>query len=116
MRSLFERRSARLASAALLSLTMLAGCGGSPAAGPSQSTDAAHAVSGKAQLKERLEMMAQTGSGGSAVSGMRQGLDELKKTDAALADSLMKDLEALEKLQDQAAIKSAARKMADKLK
>ncbi len=116
MRSLFERRSASLGSAALVSLVLLTGCGGSPAAGPSQSSDAAHAVSGKAQLKERLESMVQTGSGGSAVSGMRQGVQELKKTDAALADSLMKDLDALEKLQDQGAIKAAARKMADKLK
>jgi len=92
------------------------GCPGPSASGPSQSSNEAHVVSGKAQLKERLETIAQTGSGGSAVSGMRQGLDELKKTDAPLADSLLKDLEALEKLQDQAAIKAAARKMADKLK
>lgn len=76
----------------------------------------AKSLSSKPQLKERLEMMAQTGSGGSATSGMREGLQELKKTDSALADGLLADLDNLEKLQDAAAIKAAARKMADKIK
>jgi hypothetical protein len=101
----------------LVSILSAAGCGGgtSPAE-PSRSSDAAQALSGKDQLRERLTMIAESGSGGSAVSGMRAGLDQLKTTEAALAADLLKDVDALEKLQDAERIKALAKKMIEKLK
>jgi hypothetical protein len=60
-------------------------------------------------------MISETGSGGSAVSGMRAGLEELKATDATLAADLLKDVEALEKLQDPAKVKTLAFTMLNKI-
>ena len=101
----------------LFSITVsLVGCGGAEVKIVDQSSSAAHAVSGKDQLKARLTEIANSGSGGSAVSGMQDGLMELKKTDDALATQLLKDLSVLENLQEAAEIKALAAKMADKLK
>ncbi len=102
---------------AVAGLTMtfnIIGCGGN-AAPPSKSSEAAQALSGKDQIKDRLKMIAETGSGGSAVSGMRAGLDQMKATDGPLAAELLKDVESLEKLQDQTAIKALANEMLNKL-
>jgi hypothetical protein len=69
----------------------------------------------KATLKARLSEIATTGVGGSATSGLRDGLLELKKTDDALATQLLQDLDRLERLQDSEQIKALAGSMADKL-
>jgi hypothetical protein len=99
------------------SILCAGGCGGGTTpADPSKSSEAAQALNGKDQIRERLKMIADSGSGGSAVSGMRAGLDQLKATDAALAADLLKDVDALEKLQDAAKIKALATKMIEKLK
>lgn len=93
-----------------------AGCGPSEVKVEDKSSDTARAVSGKDQLKARLTEIAASGIGGSAVSGMNDGLMELKKTDEALANQLLKDLEVLQTLQESAEIKALATKMADKIK
>ena len=94
----------------------LSGCGAPEVKVVDQSSNAAHAVSGKEQLKARLVEIANSGSGGSAVSGMQDGLIELKKTDEALATDLLKDLAVLQQLQESSQIKALAGKMAEKLK
>lgn len=101
----------------LISTTVFfGGCGPSEVKIEDKSNEAARAVSGKEQLRERLNEIATSGIGGSAVSGMRDGLMELKKTDDALATQLLKDLSTLETLQESNDIKALAGKMADKLK
>jgi hypothetical protein len=92
------------------------GCGPAEVKVEDKSSDQAHAVSGKEQIKARLAEIASTGSGGSAVSGLRDGLNELKKTDAALADQLLQDVGRLETLQDPNEIKALAGQMADRIK
>jgi len=104
-----------LAAVAALTMTFSSiGCGGAKPV-PTKSSDAAQALSGKDQIRERLKMIADTGSGGSAVSGMRTGLEQLKATEGPLAEDLLKDMEELQSLQDQTAIKAKANVMLDKL-
>ncbi len=98
-----------------LGLGLISGCGPEevkidPAASSSPT------VAGKDQIKERLQAIVDSGSGGSAVGGIREALLELKKTESSLADSLLKDLDALEKLQDPNQVKGMAQKMKDKIK
>lgn len=102
---------------ALLTVSLpLTGCGPGEVKIEDKSSNEARAVSGKDQLKTRLTEIATSGIGGSAVSGMQDGLMELKKTDEALASQLLKDLEVLQTLQEPAEIKALAGKMADKIK
>lgn len=106
-------------SSVFLGLSLLlpnVGCGPAEVKIESKSSDEAHKVSGKDQMKARLSEIATSGSGGSAVSGLRDGLLELKKENAALADQLLKDLNKLEMLQDSAEIKALAGQMADRIK
>ncbi len=114
LRKLFSR----LACVALLSSVAVsfAGCGPAEVKIEDKSSETARTVSGKDQLKARLTEIATSGIGGSAVSGMRDGLAELKKTDESLANDLLKDLATLETLQETNAIKAMAGKMADKIK
>ena len=103
--------------AAVMTVAMafnMMGCGGSAPA-PTKSSETAQALSGKDEIKQRLKMIAETGSGGSAVSGMRAGLDKMKATEAPLAEDLLKDVEALEKLQDPAMVKALATEMLNKI-
>ncbi|MEI8021324.1 MAG: hypothetical protein WCH39_24160 [Schlesneria sp.] len=104
-------------AAASIAVTFnLIGCGGGTGpVVPTKSSDAAQKLTGIDQIKERLKMIAETGAGGSSVSGMRAGLEELKATNATLAADLIKDMEALEKLQDPAKVKALAFKMLDKV-
>jgi hypothetical protein len=89
------------------------GCGSSGTPAPSQSETPT--ISNKEEMKKRLTDIAASGIGGSAVSGLREGFEKLKTSDAALADSLLKDLAQLETLQDSEQIKKLAGSMADKL-
>ncbi len=111
-------RSSRISNliVALSLVIPLSGCGQSEVKIVDKSSNEAHKVSGKEQMKARLSEIAASGSGGSAVSGLRDGLIELKKTDAALADQLLNDLSSLEKLQEANEIKALAGQMADKIK
>ena len=106
--------SAVASIAITLSVIGCTGGGKSPTL-PSKSSEAAQALSGKEQIKERLKMISETGSGGSAVSGMRAGLDQMKATEAELAADLLKDVEKLEKLQDPAKVKALAFQMLNKI-
>ena len=107
----------RILSPGLISLGLLLtiGCGG-PEVTADPAASAPPAVSGKDQIKQRLQAVIDSGSGGSALGGIREALEDLKKTDAALAEGLLKDLAQLEPLQDQNQIKGMAQRMFDKLK
>lgn len=104
-------------SLSLLSVGLLltVGCGG-PEVTVDPAASAPPVVSGKDQIKQRLQSIIDSGSGGSAVGGLREALEELKKTDAALAEGLLKDLAQLEPMQDPNQIKGMAQRMFDKLK
>jgi hypothetical protein len=103
-----------VAVAALALAFNTVGCGGAKPE-PTKSSDAAQALSGKDQIRERLRMISDTGSGGSAVSGMRAGLEQLKATEGPLAEDLLKDMEELQQLQGPSQIKAKANVMLDKL-
>lgn len=91
------------------------GCGGSSSGPVTAKTSESPVISGKDQVKERLQAVAASGSGGSALGGVRQALEELKKTDAALADQLLQDLSALEQTDDAETLKKLATDMIAKL-
>lgn len=65
--------------------------------------------------KSILSEVAQSGELGSAASSIRDALTQLKETDAAKADELLKDLDELETMSTPDKIKAQAKKMADKL-
>lgn len=100
--------------AAVLTTTAFSGCGG-PTVKVEDKSGTAPAPTGKEQIKKRLTEIAGSGIGGSAVSGIRDALNELKKTDAALAEGLLTDLDELEKLEDSDQIKAKAGQMAGRL-
>ncbi len=92
------------------------GCGGKPSPGPSEDSAKLRAVSSTADLKKRLEEMASTGSGGSAVLGLKESIDQtLRSSNPKLADELMKDVQLLEQTQDPAEIKTITTRMAGKM-
>lgn len=72
-------------------------------------------VSGKEELKKRLSSVAQTGSGGSGLAGIKEAIMELKASDAVVAEQLMVDLGQLETLEDPEQIKALAKQMSDRL-
>lgn len=89
------------------------GCG---VGGPKvESTSKPAVISGKENLKKRLEAIAQTGSGGSGLMGMREAIMDLKKTESAVADQLLADLTKIEQTNDAAKIKTLAGDMIKKL-
>ena len=93
------------------------GCG-EPTVAPTAPVDSGkeRAVSSTADLKKRLEEMAASGSGGSAVLGLKESIDQaLRTSNAKLADELMKDVELLQHAQDPAEVKTIATRMAGKL-
>jgi Arc/MetJ-type ribon-helix-helix transcriptional regulator len=66
-------------------------------------------------VKTMLEDVAKTGELGSGAEAIRTGLTEMKSSNAAVADELLKELDQLEKLQDPAKLKAKAKAMADKI-
>ena len=94
----------------LLSLVALLGC--QP---ESVSVDQPDALPAAENAKAMLEGVAETGELGSGAMELRESLEEIKQTDAAKADPLLADLDALESLADPAAIKAKAKEMLDKL-
>ncbi len=92
------------------------GCGGSPAPQPPVDSAKERQVNSTAELKKRLEEMAASGSGGSAVLGLKESIDQtIRSSNAKLADELMKDVELLQSTTDPAEIKTIATRMAGKL-
>lgn len=100
----------------MMSVVVLAGCGGTGTPPELPSTEKALQVSGKDQLKQRLESVAQTGAGGSGLAGIREAIEAMKATDASLAEELLKDMESLDKAQTPDQIKAVAGRMAVKIK
>lgn len=92
----------------------LSGCGGGGMP-PGPTTQEVLKVSGKADLKKRLESVAESGAGGSGLAGISDSINELKATDSALAEALMKDYHALEQATQPNQIKPIAKRMAEKL-
>lgn len=93
------------------------GCGETaPSATAPVDSEKARAVSSTADLKKRLEEMAQSGSGGSAALGLTESINQnVRPTNAKLADELAKDVESLVKTQDAAEIKTIIARMVSKL-
>lgn len=75
----------------LLTAVMISGCGGG---GGSESVVPPD-VSPRDAVKATLEQIAESGQGGSEIGAMMQDLEKLKETDAATADALIQDANAL---------------------
>lgn len=88
-------------------LVLAVGCGGGAPA-PAPVVDPA--LKDKAELKSRLDGIAQTGNAGSALAGMRQEIEKIGDK------SLTADLDQLEKAQNPEIVKQIAKRMSDKLK
>jgi hypothetical protein len=73
------------------------------------------APTGTAAAKAVLQEIAQSGQLGSGVMQLREGLEQLKQTDAAKGDALLADLKELEATSDPEQVKAKAQAMADKL-
>ncbi|MEN6495028.1 MAG: hypothetical protein ABFD16_12185 [Thermoguttaceae bacterium] len=69
----------------------------------------------KNQSKTVLESVAQTGILNSGIMVVKEELEQMKATDAAKAEGLLKDLDQLEKMKGAAQIKTKAKEMAAKL-
>jgi hypothetical protein len=66
------------------------------------------------QVKKWLEVIAQSGEGGSALEGLPEAIEKLE-IDAGKKAALKKDLDVLMKTNDKAKIKATATKMAGQL-
>jgi hypothetical protein len=87
------------------------GCSGETAV----KVQAPAAPTGTAAAKAVLQEIAQSGQLGSGVMQLREGLEQLKQTDAAKGDALLADLKELEATSDPEQVKAKAQAMADKL-
>lgn len=87
------------------------GCGGN-AAPPA---DAQPQPANTADLKKKLLELAQRGGSGSALFGLEEAIQEVKKTDAAKGDKLLADLKRLEATGNPEQQKQIAQQMADQL-
>lgn len=101
------RRLVSLCLAGLL-VVMSSGCGDSPSS-KSSGSSGSPVLKSNDELKQRLNYIAQSGVTGSALGGMQ---DSIKK---AGKPELEKDFAELEKAKSPDAIKSIAKRMADKL-
>jgi hypothetical protein len=96
-----------------LALGLFAGCGGS---GPSIPDEEPKEYASTADLKTRLEEIARTGVGGSAVMGFQDSIEKtVRPKNAALADDLLQDLKELEHTTEAEQTKAIASRMAGKL-
>jgi hypothetical protein len=72
----------------------------------------------KAQVKQMLEGMVQSGAGHSGMPGIRNTIEGWKASDTQLAESLLKDmgeLEAAVQASNKTKVRQIAKRMADKL-
>ena len=88
----------------------LIGCGGGGTPDPEPKVP-----SSTAEIKLRLEEVEKLGGGGSALFGIKEGLEQLKKTDEAKATLLLKEFQKLDAQATPAGRKKQARVMIDKL-
>jgi len=95
--------------AVLATAVALVGCG------PSTTKIPVKPPAPQEQIKGVLQGLAKTGEKTSGLMVVREQLEEMKKTDAAKADALLKDLNDLEAAKDAAAVKAQAQKMLEKL-
>lgn len=72
-------------------------------------------TSSKEELKNRLLVVAETGESGSSLAGMRESIEELKRTDPNIPDELLTLCEQLESASSASKVKSIAKKMAGML-
>ncbi len=99
-----------------LAVSVIPGCGGDPPpADAGKTADELNVTTDKADLKARLEEMAESGVAGSALAGMRESIEKLQSSDPDLANELLPLLEQLESASSESQVKSTARQMADKL-
>jgi len=87
------------------------GCDSATTSTPSTPVEEPGATS---QITSGLQGVAETGEIDSGVMMVREQLEELKQTDAAKAEELLKDLDELESLSGEAA-KTKAKEMLEKL-
>lgn len=85
----------------LLFVVCLVGCG------PSETTTRVEETPAQDQIEMGLKAVADTGMIDSGVELVREKLEEMKQTDAAKAEELLKDLDELQKLSGDAAKKKA---------
>lgn len=93
----------------VLGLVALLGCG------PQETTQRVEEPSGQDQVKSALENVAESGQIDSGLMIVRDELEAMKATDAAKAEELLSDLDALQALTDPAQAKAKAQEMIDKL-
>lgn len=94
----------------MLAVTVvMSGCG------PQAETVQEVKVSPRDAVKKALEGIAESGQGGSEIGAMMSDLDKLAAEDAALAESLKADANALMGTMDSAQIKAKAKEMLKKL-
>ena len=97
--------------AAILFMTSLVGCGAVTNDAPKTVTP----PSSTEQMKAVLNDLAQSGQMSSGVMTLETEIDKLKATDAAKADALKKDYDALKAMNDPNQIKAKAQEMLKKL-
>lgn len=104
-------------TAALLGLTVFtAGCGGSTPPPSTTSPVEEKIVGAKEDVKKMLQGIAESGSGGSGLMGVKESIEKaIRPSDAKLADDLMKDFDQLSQTQDPQKVKEIATRMAGKL-
>ena len=93
----------------VLGMVALVGCG------PKETTEQVEEPASQDQVKSALENVVETGEVDSGLMTAREQLEAMQATDAAKAEELLKDLDALESLRDPAQIKAKAKEMVDKL-
>ncbi|MCG6158250.1 hypothetical protein [Rubinisphaera margarita] len=99
-----------------LIVAVASGCSGDPPPENAGKTAAElNVTTDKADLKARLEEMAESGVKGSGMAGMGESIERLRASDPALADELTTLLAQLEAANSESQVKSTARQMADKL-
>ena len=95
---------------------LLAGCGQSDPAPNMKNPVEDKTVGAKEDLKKLLQSIAESGSGGSGLMGVKESIDKaVRPSDTKLADDLTKDFGELSSTQDAAKIKEVATRMAGKL-
>jgi len=93
--------------------TAFIGCSGEPAGDIAGKTvEELNQANSKEALKKRLLEVAESGEAGSSLAGLRESLEDLKKSDSSISDELLTLCGQLESAGSSSKIKSIAKKMA----
>ncbi len=95
---------------AVVVVVMLAGCGSAPVKQPEPAN-----LKSFDELKTRLKEVVQYGQGGSALMGMQESIESLKKVDATKGEVLAADFKRLDTAPTTEDRKRVAQEMIDKL-